>query len=348
MKLIHIPKDGSRNDVTNLVRRYTWSGDYRAAARHLELSFVASSTDYYLPKVTIALGDALIWYDDAGDERFRGYVFRKTKSVSSGELSVTAYDGLIYLTKSKLSKVFRGVTAEEVTRNVCTQLGVPVGSLAATGLPHTFIHLGKTGYEAIQSGYTMAHKQNGKVYMPRMNAGALDVIVKGSTIAKRLNVSEEHVSDSMYREDIESMINRVVITDSDGNKLGTVANNAWIRDYGVLQDVYEQKTGEDARSAAMNLLSGISRESTVDLIGGSDTFDMITGNAIKIQEAFTGLTGLFYIDTDSHIFENGQHSISLTVNFQNVMDEQVPDQDPNQAPGSKDVSYLLDDSIGGG
>jgi uncharacterized protein YrzB (UPF0473 family) len=341
MKLLHYNKSGVERDLTSLVQKYVWSGDYREAARRLEVSVTTSATDTNLPTVTVDTADMLVLFGDDGNELFRGYVFKKTKSVTGNELSLTVYDGLIYLIKSKFSKVFLGVTAEQVAAATCSELGVPAGDFAKTGIPQSFPHLAKSGYEAIMTAYTTAGKQNGKVYMPRMSAGKLNVIEKGTVVAKRLVLQTEHITDSTYTEDIENMVNAVQITDENGNRLGTIRNEDWVQAYGLLQDVYQREQGKDAVTMARAMLKDLNRESIVELIGGPDTYDMIAGNAVQIKESFTGLTGLFYIDADTHTFQNGQHTISLTLNFQNVMDEQQADS--FKSSGSSNISLTLDE-----
>jgi hypothetical protein len=337
MKLLHYDKSGTETDLTPLMQSCEWGGDYREAARHLNVSITVSATDTNLPTVSIDLADMIMLFGDNGSELFRGYVFKKSKSISGNALSLTVYDGLIYLTKSKLSKVFVGITAEHVAAAVCKELGVPAGDFAATGILQSFTHLSKTGYEAIMTAYTTAGKQNGKVYMPRMSVGRLNVIEKGSTVASRLVLQSEHITDSTYTEDIENMVNAVQITDDKGNLLGTISNPSWVQSYGLLQDVYEREDGKDAQTMARSMLKDRNRESTVQLIGGVDAYDMIAGNAVQIRETFTGLNGLFYIDADTHTFENGQHTISLTLNFVNVMDE--VEADVNAKKNDNDLSW---------
>ncbi|WP_438445912.1 XkdQ/YqbQ family protein [Gorillibacterium sp. sgz5001074] len=326
MRLVHYNKEGTEADLTSMVLKCSWSGDYREAARKLDVTLLASATDKNLPPAQIQPADMLFWYGDDGSELWRGYVFRKSKSLTGNALEVTAYDGLIYLIKSEFSKVFMSVTAEQVAAAVCSELGVPGGTFAATDIPQSFPHLSKTGYQAIMTAYTTASRQNGKEYLPRMAEGALDVIEKGVQVGKRVILSDQHVTDSTYSEDIEDMVNAVQITDEKGNVIGTVSRPDWVQTYGLLQRSYQQEKGKDAQTAARKLLKDLNQEASLELVGGVDTYDLITGHAVQVREAYTGLTGLFYIDGDTHTWESGQHTIRLTLSFKNVMDEQEADE----------------------
>ncbi len=40
----------------------------------------------------------------------------------------------------------------------------------------------------------------------------------------------------------------------------------------------------------------------------------------------TGLNGVFWIDSDTHTWENGTHIMSLELNFKNIMDSKEYDE----------------------
>lgn len=40
-----------------------------------------------------------------------------------------------------------------------------------------------------------------------------------------------------------------------------------------------------------------------------------------MQDGATGLSGIFWIDSDTHTWENGTHIMNLELNFKNIMDE---------------------------
>lgn len=45
-----------------------------------------------------------------------------------------------------------------------------------------------------------------------------------------------------------------------------------------------------------------------------------------VKEPYTGLSGVFFIDADSHTWKNGIYTNKLTLNFQNLMDEKESGQ----------------------
>jgi hypothetical protein len=256
-------------------------------------------------------------FKDDGDELFRGYLFSRDKSNSSNEMTVTAYDGLIYLTKSKGTYNFKNMTAEAITSKVAADFRISVGEIATTGISQSFIADGQTIYDIIIQAYSGASVQNGKVYMPLMDAGLLNIIEKGSLVADYELSDDTNIIDSQYTESIENVIDRVKIYDDKENQVGMVENADWVKSYGILQEIYKAQTGIDPNTAAKSMLKNIERTSTITALGN---VCCVTGMAIFVNEPFTGLSGLFYINTDQHTWQNGEYTMQLTIDLQDVMD----------------------------
>ena len=316
MKLILTNQSGEY-DITQLITSMTWSGDISQVARKLEFGMVVSPSDSYIPKVYIGLGNRLRLYDNSGKELFRGTVFFKEKSYHGSEMKVTAYDNLIYLTKSKMSRNFKKMMPETITQQVCSMLGVTPGSLVSTGVPVDFIASAITGYDIIMSAYTRAAWKNGKAYFAIMQQGKLDVMEKGQNIVDGTLDSTVNIMDSNYSETIESMVNQFQITDENGNTLKYYSDDSLIKPYGMIQDVMQKEQGKDPVAAAKNSIKGVERKASLQCLGDASC---IAGYGVKVKEAYTGLTGLFWIDSDSHTFQDGQHTMQLTLDFVNTMD----------------------------
>lgn len=308
----------ANKNITQLCASIKWSGDKSQAARKLELGIAVSPTDANLPVVSMSMGNMVLLYDDTGNELFRGYIFSRDKSNSNAEMDVMAYDGLVYLLKSKGTYNFKKLTAEAIAQKLASDFGIPAGSLAATGIPLSFVADSQSIYDILMQAYSGAGAQNGKTYLPIMDGGKLNVIEKGAYTASCVLSDGANVTDSDYEESIEDMVDRVRIYDENSNPVGTVQNDAWVKAYGVLQDTYSKENGVYAATAAKSKLVGISQTASVTAYPGNTA--CITGAAVCLQEPFTGLSGLFYIDTDTHTWENGQYSMELVVDMQNLMD----------------------------
>ncbi len=282
-----------------------------------------SPTDRFLPRPFIDLGNMLKLLADDGTELFQGYVFFKEKTSSDPKMQVIAYDGGVYLLKSKMTFNFQKMSPEQMTQKVCSEVNIPVGSLSPTGITTSFIADSRTLYDIIMTAYTAASKQNGKKYMPIMQGGKLSVIEKGVVVAKYTLAAEEApdaklISDSTFSASIEDMVNRVKIYDDKHNQIGIQENADWVKRYGVLQDTYTKEQDKDPNTVAKNMLQGIAQTASLKEVIG-DT-ECITGRAVKVKDLYTGLSGLFYISSDEHIFDNGHHTMNLELSFKNIMD----------------------------
>ena len=303
-------------DLSQLVEKVTWSGDSKQVARKLAFSIATRSTDRFLPKVTINEGDSVLFGD--GDRTlFGGPVFDIEKSATGNLTTYTAFDLMFYINNSDISKIFDD-TPEAITAWICSHLGVPLGSASPTGIKVYLPWLGKKAYEAIMAAYTTASRQNGKKYIPLMqNVNQVCVIEKGALCGVVLD-GGYNLTDAAYKTSLQKLVNRVIVTDQNGNQTSVVEDAGSQSNYGVVQRVYKQEEGKDAASEAKALLYTMDQSATVTAT--SDT-RAVSGYAIAVQEAVTGLYGKFYIESDTHTFEDGKEMMQLTLAFSNMMDE---------------------------
>lgn len=73
-----------------------------------------------------------------------------------------------------------------------------------------------------------------------------------------------------------------------------------------------------------DMLSGVEKKVTLDGINGD--LSCIAGNGVEVYDKATGLNGVFWIDSDTHTWENGTHIMSLELNFKNIMDSKEYDE----------------------
>lgn len=302
-------------DISELVEKITWSGDTKQVARKITFTIAYSSTDYYLPKPQITEGKTVLLQKDDGTDLFFGLVMEIDKKSSSTTVSYLAYDFLYYILKSDVNAVF-DTTPENAARQVATELGVPVGELATTGIHVYMPCLGENAYNTIMMGYTAASKQNGKKYIPLIkNRDKLNVIEKGALCGVTLS-GDYSLTDSSYKVSLQNMVNKIVITDKDGNVLNTIQEKA--PGGGTIQKIYKQEDGKDSITEARALIKLMEQTGSVTAL--SDT-RAVSGYAILIEEPVTGLCGKFYIESDSHTFSNDGEEMQLTLEFKNMMDE---------------------------
>lgn len=307
--------DGAAYDITQLVGTIKWGGDIRQVSRKLEVS-LAFGRDYYLPKYEAPLGSLLVLQSDYG-ELIRGVIFDRRKDTGGG-YSLVAYDHLIYLLKSKGTYIFRGMTATAIIQKLCGEFGITQGEIVDTGIPlEKLILREQTIFDMCIIALTETTKRNGKKYVMRMKEGALQVVEKAAQTVRWLITEGQNLVSAEYGENINDMKNRILIIGDKDKVLAQVEDTDLIKQYGILQEMKREgniKTGE-AQTMAANLLKDlgkISREASITCLGLDD---VEAGTAIEVQESLTGLVGTFYVDTDDHTVENGQHTMNLKLSW---------------------------------
>lgn len=303
-------------DITQIVEQVTWSGDTKQVARKLAFTVARRESDPYLPKVSIDVGSPVLLLQD-GKTLFGGLIFGVDKSASGNTVAYTAYDYMYYVNQSSVSKVYSG-TPEAITRQVCAELGVSCGSLAATGVHVYMPCFGKKAYDVIMMGYTVASRRNSLKYIPVVqDVNKVAVIVKGNYCGVVLDGSY-NLTEASYKASLDKLVNRVLITDKNGKVIDRVEDAFSRAKYGTIQSIYKKEDDKDARSEARKLLQGIEQSGGVTAV--SDT-RAISGYAIAVQEPVSGLYGKFWIESDSHTFSNVKSEMQLTLAFENLMDE---------------------------
>lgn len=304
-------------DFSQVVEKITWSGDTKQVARKLVFTIAQRDSDRFFPKATISEGDLVVLEDD-GNTLFGGKIFDVEKSSKSNTFIYTAFDFLFYVQQSEVSRII-DTTAEGCAALVCNDLGITLGAAAATGVNVYFPALGKPGYEVIMMAYTQASKTTGKKYIPLIkNLTEVHVIEKGQLCGAILS-GDYNLEDASYKASAQNMVNQVKITDKNGNTVSVVENSSDRDQFGTLQRTYTQEDGKDATTEAKAMLQGVDRSGSATAVP-SDV-RAVSGYAIIVYDKVSGLYGKFYIESDTHTFENGKHEMQLTLAFSNLMDE---------------------------
>lgn len=335
MLRLFITNNQGTYDITDLVQSITWSGDYMKCARMLEFELVSSPTDKNIPVIACELGNNVVFMHDVR-VLFDGFVFERHKSTEDNVINITCYDRGIYLKRNEATYKFTNMTPEAITKRICSDFGITPGNIATTGIKITRNFIGVNLYRIIQTAYTLASEQNGKKYMIRFEGQKLNVIEKTITDETLIIEGGSNLMSASTTESITNMINQVAIYDQNDKLIGIQKNAEAIKLYGLMQAYLKQSENEDTMAKAKKIIedNGVSQKITIENLGNIAN---ITGNTVVVREPYTGLYGLFYIDSDVHIWKRGQYYNKLVVNFRNIMDEQEAGSLPN-ASGSKTSS----------
>lgn len=317
------------SDITQAVSSVSWGGSVTQAARTAEIAVINAPNDKNVNnlKLNIGAGQVIKLYE-GGSLIFFGEVQSIRKTSETGTVTYTCYDLLNHLLKSTGVYNFSNTTAERIAKKVCADVGIKTEGIVETRATiKKMIIDGDTFYDIIMKAYTKAAKQTGKKYICRMNGSKLSVEEKGKRVKNFVLAEEYNITNAEYEETIENMVNVVKIYDEKGTQVGEVKKDKWVAEYGIYQQVYKKEKGINEQTAAKNMLQGVEKRVTVEGIDGD--LRCIAGNGVEVYDKATGLNGLFWIDSDSHTWENGTHMMSLELNFKNIMDRKEYEENGN-------------------
>ncbi|MHC9384843.1 C40 family peptidase [Clostridioides difficile] len=313
-----------------MVEKVTWSGDYKSPSRTLEFSIVQSASDINFQQINIPIASTVCFYVD-DKEIYRGIIINRSKDSSNNSISFTSKDMGFLLTQSEVSYNFKDKLVEDIAKQVFNDNKLAIGNIPKTNVKYTKMFIGVTGYDTIMSAYTEASKTTKKKYMIESNLDKFNVIEKGTITLNVMFEEGSNLINTSFSESMENVKNKVLVVDQYGNKISEKVDDKIFKDVGVImQKVIQQQ--ENQTTDIDSEFKGI--EQTCSLKGYGDV-TCITGRGVKVKDSYTGLTGLFYIDTDKHNWDsNGNYEIDLDLNFQNLMDEKSAGQDEQKEESS--------------
>ena len=314
MRAFHISKDGTKTEITEIITSLSISGEYRSCVRSCSFGIVHGYGDERTWLIRIDVGD-ILKVIDKDKVMFQGPVWTKQKQTDGNSIDFTAKDYGIYLKKNKASYNFKGMTAEAITKKICGDFGLEIGSLAITGAPISRIFQNNDLYDIIMTAYSIGGGD--KQYYAKFEGELFYVLEKGKVecdpLENGVNLLTSNVSESL-----EGMVNRVRIYNKEDALMKEISNTEDSGLYGFMTEVIRMSNDKDYEKKAKEKLQGVERKITVQNFGNSQ---YMTGRKVTVKEPYTGLSGIFYIDGDTHTWKNGIYTNKLVLNFKNIMDK---------------------------
>nr|DAS84002.1 MAG TPA: 43 kDa tail protein [Caudoviricetes sp.] len=318
--VIKLIKDmGTIYDISNACTRITWKGSASEASRSVDFDYINAPYDNTVNLPSIATGDYISLEDSKEGEIFFGQIFGVEKSSQTGTITFTAYDMMKHLLESTGQYNFKNLTAEAITSQVCADIQVPIRHLHPTGVNIASMICDKMKmYDIVMAAYTKAHKITGDKYFAMIYKRGLGVYktewaVKGFILSESTNIYASSISERM--DDIK---NKILIFDDKGKQIGEVKDDGSIKKFGIFQEIYTKEEGIDATTGAKNLLK-IKPTQAIKISAIGD-INCLSCYFVQVKDAATGLSGKYWISSDSHIFENGTHKMELELKFDSLMD----------------------------
>lgn len=317
-KVIVRNNNNEKLDISDLVSKVTIQGDYTQGARRLDCSYMASSLDSNIPIAQIQEFNFMYFYQD-NKLVFMGTIYEISKDSSNNLITFYAYDEGVRTLKTKATYNFVDKTVTEIVNIIVKEFNIPCESFIKSDIKVTKIFLSQTLYDIFMSIYTIVSQNTGKKYMLEWTVeGKMRIVEKGIITLDVAFEEGYNLMSSSYTVNLDNIINRIAIYDEAYNYIKDVRDEESIKLYGIFQDAIKQTNGSDATEEAKSKLKGVERKCT---LSGFGDYTCITGRGVKVKDTYTGLVGLFYIDADTHTWENGIYSIDLELNFKNIMNK---------------------------
>ena len=202
---------------------------------------------------------------------------------------------------------------------VCADIQVPIRHLHPTGVNISSMICDKMKmYDIVMAAYTRAHHITGDKYFAMIYKRGLGVYktewaVKGFTLSENSNIFASSISESM-----DEIKNKILIFDDKGKQIGEVKDDGSIKKFGIFQEIYSKEEGVDPTTGAKNLLK-IKPTQSIKISAIGD-INCLSCYFVEVKDTATGLSGKYWISSDSHIFENGTHKMELELKFDSLMD----------------------------
>ena len=308
--LILFRPDGQRIDLQPFLRSLSWEeNDGELAVRlQAELQNQQLAGGKWLHQL-IPLGGQVFLYADWGSgqqEIFRGTVFVWDYRIDPlGHFTITAYDQLIYLMKSKDDRFYKaGQTAKAVIQDIAKAWGIPLGDVQGPNIALAKqVFRGETLADMIYSVLNEAKKKGSGKWIVRSKQGKIDVIRPGQNTSIYVFSTHMNVESVEDRQDIEGLVTRVKIIgaeDSEG-KAPVVATLDGRTEFGILQEVVYQRqydTPAAAKSAAGDILKERGKPRKGRKVIAPDLPFLRRGDKVKV-EAGT-LIGYYIVSSVTH------------------------------------------------
>lgn len=319
MKINLIKDTGVIYDISGACARIIWKGSASEASRSVDFDYINAPYDKTVNLPSVATGDYISLEDSKEGEIFFGQIFGVEKSSQTGTITFTAYDMMKHLLESTGQYNFKNLTAEAIASQVCADIQVPIRHLHPTGVNIASMICDKMKmYDIVMAAYTKAHKITGDKYFAMIYKRGLGVYktewaVKGFILSESTNIYASSISESMG--DIK---NKVLIFDDKGKQIGEVKDDGSIKKFGIFQEIYSKEEGIDATTGAKNLLKV--KPTQAIKISAIGDINCLSCYFVEVKDTATGLSGKYWIASDSHTFENGTHKMELELRFDSLMD----------------------------
>ena len=307
-------------DVTQLVEQVKWKGRKGSSSRTLSVTLIDDDGYKHARSgIDVEQGHQCIFSYD-GVELFRGIIMSQTQS-NQKKLQFTAYDNGIYLANNKDTFCYENKTASDVFRDCCTRFGLPMGEVAKCSYKIPELTKSKTtAFDAIADALSLDFDATGIRHYVASSKGKLSLLTRRENILQWVIEVGQNITSYSYSRSIEDIKTRVKMVSKEGTTVAEKSNAELEKKIGIFQEI--DQPDESLTAAQVNdLIESIMEEKgtpertlTVEAMGIAE---VISGIGVYIIIPELEISRTFYVDEDTHTFEDNKHTMSLKLNYAN-------------------------------
>lgn len=307
-------------DVTQLVEQVKWKGRKGSSSRTLAVTLIDDDGYKHARSgIDVEQGHQCIFSYD-GVELFRGIIMSQTQS-NQKKLQFTAYDNGIYLANNKDTFCYENKTASDVFRDCCTRFGLPMGEVASCSYKIPELTKSKTtAFDAIADALSLDFDATGIRHYVASSKGKLSLLTRRENILQWVIEVGQNITSYSYSRSIEDIKTRVKMVSKEGTTVAEKSNAELEKKIGIFQEI--DQPDESLTTAQVNdLIESIMEEKgtpertlSVEAVGISE---VISGIGVYIIIPELEISRTFYVDEDTHTFEDNKHTMSLKLNYAN-------------------------------
>lgn len=319
-------------DVTELVEQIKWRGRKGSSSRTLTVRLIDDDGYKHARSgIDVEQGQQCL-FNYNGKELFRGIIMKQVQN-SKKRLTFTAYDNGIYLANNKDTFTYENKTASDVFKDCCTRFGLPMGEVANCTYKIPELTKSKTtAFDAIADALSLDFDATGIRHYVASEKGKIKLLTRRENIMQWVIEVGQNLSTYTYTRSIEDIKTRIKLVSKEGTTIAERKNSSLESKIGVFQNI--DQPDESLTKAQINDLidSMLDEQSTpertldVEAVGIPD---VISGIGVYIIIKELGLSRTFYVDEDTHIFEDNKHTMTLKLNYANDLSK------PGKASGAQ-------------
>ena len=364
---IHMLLNGVDTNITGLCSSVEISGSLTSICRQATVNIEIGIYNKTFPNL-IFPDFTPLWIKDINEDGslkeglFSGVIVDYSKN--STQYQVTCFDYAYYLSKSKVTKNFSSITAEDATKEILNELGVEANYLYPSRINISKLYAQQSAYDVIMDLYTQIYKQTGykfflsanywnKIGVYRVNWHKCEKIITPNT--GNTNVSNGNLLSLDYKKTGSNVINRVKVYDDKNQLIETMDNEECsFGQFGILQEEYVREEGKDYPTVVKNtIFHGIDKDISVEVLGN---YDYYSGSEVKIcvpwiedlKQKDDGSYVSAYITSDTQSWDcsTGSYTTKLEITLTEFMDEKYIDDATETDKGTEyDSGDMVENAV---